>query len=242
MGAQTLIGAATRTVVVADETEFVRNRFRTALVGAGHKVILAGSRPELLDRVRAATSEISLVVLDARLSASDVGGLIRQLYTLLPNKPPIVAFSGTIGNTAAVRALAELDVTAFINEYTGEQNILRALGPFLGGNASTRRSSPRVALGTAVSFRLGQTIVTAVTSNISRGGVAVRSTNPFALGTDVRLRLRLPFSNKEVEAEARVVWSKPGTGMGLQFSRVSPAHQAAIDEFVNGHFFANRKG
>ena len=163
MGAQTAIGAATRTVLVADETAFVRDRFRAALVGAGHRVILASSRTELLACVRKAQSDIDLIVLDVRLSASDATSLIRQVQKLLPRMPPIVAFSGTVGSTTAVRSLAAMNVTAFINEYTGEQNIVRALHPFLGGGESHRRSSPRVALGTAVTFRHRPDDVTAVT-------------------------------------------------------------------------------
>jgi uncharacterized protein (TIGR02266 family) len=242
VGAHTLIGAATRTVVVADETAFVRERFRSALENAGHRVFLAADRSELITRLRDAKHRIDLVVVDVRISASSASSLVRQLQKLLPKETVIVAFSGTVGSADAVHALADLNVTAFINEYTAEQNIVRALNPFLGGRLESRRASPRVALGTAVTFRLGQTITTAVTLNISRGGVAIRSTSPLPCGTEVRLRLRLPSSAREVEADARVVWSEQRLGMGLQFCRVNPEHQAIIDEFVNGHFFANRKG
>ena len=38
VGVQTVVGTATRTVVVADETAFVRDRFRSALASAGHRV------------------------------------------------------------------------------------------------------------------------------------------------------------------------------------------------------------
>jgi uncharacterized protein (TIGR02266 family) len=229
-------------VVVADETEFVRERFRAALQSAGHRVFLASNRVELIDLVRGAERRIDLVVLDVRLSASTATGLVRQIQQLLPPEAVIVAFSGTVGSTDTVRGLADLNVTAFINEYTAEQNIVRALHPFLGGEVAYRRSSPRVPLGAAVTFRLGQMITTAVTLNISRGGVAIRSTNPLPCGAEVRLRLRLPASAGEVEADARVVWGDPRLGMGLQFSRVSPEHQRLIDNFVNAHFFANRKG
>jgi uncharacterized protein (TIGR02266 family) len=228
--------------VVADETEFVRERFRAALHNAGHRVFLASSRTELIARVKSADRRIDLVVLDVRLSASSASGLVRQLQKLLPPETAIVAFSGTVGDIDAVDALANLNVTAFINEYTAEQNIVRALHPFLGGELSYRRSSPRVPLGTAVTFRVGSTITTAVTLNIGRGGVAIRSTSPLPRGAEVRLRLRLPSTSQEVEADARVVWSSAGQGMGLQFSRVSPEHQAIIDRFVLSNFFANRKG
>lgn len=240
MAAQTLIGAAAKTVIVADETAFVRDRFRAALAGAGHRVLLASTRAELLALVSSAADSIDLVVLDVRLSSSNAVALIRQLQKLLPHRPPIVGLSGTVGHAAAVRALTTLEVTSYINEYTSEQNIVRALYPFLGGNAAYRRASPRVPLSAAISFRHGHAIATAVTLNIGRGGLAIRSTNPLPRGTEVRIRLRLPGTG-EVEANARVVWSDTNVGMGLQFSEVTPAHQATIDEFVDTHFFADRK-
>ena len=228
--------------MVADETAFVRDRFRSALTSAGHRVLLAGSRADLLTLARQAGDTIDLIVLDVRLSGSDATSLVRKLRKLLPHSPGIIAFSGTVGNTAAVRRLAALDVTAFINEYTSERNILHALHPLLAGDEAHRRASPRVALGAAVTFRHGHTIVTAVTLNISRGGVAIRSTTPLPIGTNVRLRLRLPSPAKDIDADARVVWSNPQSGMGLQFDRICGDHMDAIDEFVNSHFFSNRKG
>ncbi len=240
VAAQTLIGAAAKTVIVADETAFVRDRFRAALAGAGHRVLLASTRVELLACAASAGADVDLVVLDVRLSSSNAASLIRQLQKLLPHKPPIVGLSGTVGHAAAVRELTNLEVTSYINEYSGEQNIVRALYPFLGGNAAYRRTSPRVPLSAAISFRHGHTIATAVTLNIGRGGLAIRSTNPLPRGTQVRVRLRLPGAG-EVEADARVVWSDTNVGMGLQFSGVTAAHQAVIDEFVDTHFFADRK-
>ena len=42
-----------KTVVVADDTAFVRDRFRAALENAGHKAIVVKSAAELLARIRA---------------------------------------------------------------------------------------------------------------------------------------------------------------------------------------------
>jgi hypothetical protein len=55
------------------------------------------------------------------------------------------------------------------------------------------------------------------------------------------VRFRLPGSKVDVEADSRVAWSDRRVGMGLQFEKVDPADQAAIDEFVDQHFFTNRK-
>ena len=43
----------TKTVVIADDTAFVRDRFRTAVENAGHKAVAVKSAAELLARVRA---------------------------------------------------------------------------------------------------------------------------------------------------------------------------------------------
>lgn len=240
--AQTAIGAAARTVLVADETAFVRDRFRSALSGAGHRVLVAGSRAELLSCLESAGTTIDLLVLDVHLSSSGAASLVKQIRRALPHQPPIIAFSGTVGSQAVVQELAALDVTTFLNEYTSENNIVRALQSFLGGNAAYRRGSPRVATSVPVSYRHGHSIGTAVTLNVGRGGAAIRSTNPLPTGTSVRVRLRLPAPCGEIDAEARVVWSDPRTGMGLQFTRVTAAQQAALDAFVDGHFFSNRRG
>ena len=56
-----------KTVVVADDTAFVRDRFRAALEHAGHKAITVKSAAELLARIQADLATIDLIVLDLRL-------------------------------------------------------------------------------------------------------------------------------------------------------------------------------
>src|SRR5580765_2128657 len=56
-----------KTVLVADDTAFVRDRFRAALENAGHKAIVVKSAAELLARIKTDLTSIDLVVLDLRL-------------------------------------------------------------------------------------------------------------------------------------------------------------------------------
>jgi hypothetical protein len=44
-----------------------------------------------------------------------------------------------------------------------------------------------------------------------------------------------------VDAESRVAWSDRRVGMGFQFEKVAPEDQKAIDDFVDAHFFSNRR-
>ena len=57
----------------------------------------------------------------------------------------------------------------------------------------------------------------------------------------MRLRFRMPGSKRDIDADAIVFWSDRRLGMGLQFEKVEPPDQGAIDEFVDAHFFSNRK-
>jgi uncharacterized protein (TIGR02266 family) len=233
--------SATKTVVIADDTAFVRDRFRAALEDAGHRAITVKSAVELLARIRADLDSLDLVVLDLRLPNTAGIDLVRAVRKLDEGRLPIVVFSGTIANAEEVRELASLGVAGYVNEYSAAQHILPSLAPHLFPDSFNRRSSPRVALGIPVAYRFGNTIAAALTLNISRGGVAIRTTSPLDAGSRLRVRLRLPGGKRDMDVEARVAWSDRRVGMGLQFERVDAGDQQAIDQFVDTHFFSNRK-
>jgi uncharacterized protein (TIGR02266 family) len=233
--------SSAKTVVIADDTGFVRDRFKTALEQAGHRAITVRSAVELLARVRADLDRIDLVLVDLRLPNAQGVDLVRGLRKIDEGRVPVLVFSGTIATAEEVRQLAGLGVAGYINEYSAVTHILPSLAPHLFPDSFNRRGSPRVVLGIPVAYRFGNTIATALTLNLSRGGIAVRTTSPLEIGGRARLRFRLPGGKRELEVEARVAWSDRRTGMGLQFERVEAADQSAIDEFVDAHFFNNRR-
>ena len=233
--------AVTKTIIVADDTAFVRDRFATALVGAGHTPLSVKSAAELLARVRGDLDRIDLIVLDLRLPHSGGVDIVRAIRKLDGGRVPILVFSGTIAAADEVRELASLGVSGYINEYSAVQHILPSLAPHLYPDNFNRRGSPRVILGIPISYRFGNTIAAALTLTLSKGGVAVRTMSPHESGSKLKARFRLPGSKRDVEAESRVAWSDRRVGMGLQFEKVDPADQAKVDEFVDQHFFSNRK-
>lgn len=232
---------ATKTVVVADDTAFVRDRFKAALEQAGHRVVTIRSAAELLARIKADRASIDLLVLDIRLSNSNGTGLVAAIRKLDDGRLPILVFSGTIGSAEEVRALAHLGVVGYINEYSAAQNILPSIAPHLFPDSFNRRSSPRVVLGIPVQYRVGNTIAAAITLNLSHGGVGIRTTSPLDAGVRLRVRFKLPGSSHDIDAEGRVAWSHPRVGMGIQFETMDAASQTQIDNFVDAHFFSNRK-
>ena len=229
-------------MIVADDTAFVRDRFSQALAGAGHSPVTVKTAAELLARLREDLGEIDLVVMDLRLPNSGGVEMVRALRRIdEARRVPLLVFSGTIASADEVRDLASLGVAGYVNEYSATQHILPALAPHLFPDSFNRRSSPRVLLGIPISYRFGNTIAAALTLNISKGGLAIRTMSPLSQGSKVKARFRLPGGKNEIEAESRVAWSDRRIGMGVQFEKVDAAGQAAIDQFVDQHFFSNRK-
>jgi uncharacterized protein (TIGR02266 family) len=230
-----------KTVIVADDTAFVRDRFANALLGAGHTAHTVKSAAELLARVRAELERLDLIVLDLRLPHAGGVELVRAIRKIDQGQVPILVFSGTIATADEVRELASLGVAGYVNEYSAVQHILPSLAPHLFPDNFNRRGSPRVVLGIPVAYRFGNTIAAALTLNLSKGGLAIRTMSPLQADVKLKVRFRLPGSKRDVESECRVAWSDRRVGMGLQFERVESPDQAAIDEFVDQHFFSNRK-
>jgi CheY-like chemotaxis protein len=70
---------AAKTVLVADDTAFVRDRFKSALEGAGHRAVTVKSAAELLARVRADLAQLDLLVIDLRLPHASGVALRRSI-------------------------------------------------------------------------------------------------------------------------------------------------------------------
>jgi uncharacterized protein (TIGR02266 family) len=231
--------APARTVIVADDTAFVRERFQQALERGGHRAVTAATPGELLAKLQE-SSGVDLILLDLRLPQGRGLRLLRTIQQVEP-EAPVLVFSGTVGSADEARALSDLGVAGFVNEYAGAQHILPALAPHLHPERHCRRRSPRVALDAPVTYRFDRTIATAVTLNVSEGGLAIRTTNPLPAGTRILVRFRLPRAPRLIETMAIVAWTERRIGMGVDFTSLSDLDRASVRDFVQGRCFGNRK-
>ena len=230
----TTSAASSRTVLVASAATGIRGRFVEALRQAGHRPIEAARTSDLLGSVDAERPGVDLLLLDLALAAGDGVSLVRRVRHHAGNLP-IIVLSGSIASADNVRGLAALGVTAYVNEHLDTRQILPSLAPHLFPDSFNRRSSPRVVLGIPVSYRFDNTIAGALTLNIGQGGLAIRTMSPLVVSTAVRARFRLPGSDREIDADSRVVWSDRRMGMGLQFEQVEAGDQTAVDDYVDRH-------
>ena len=221
---------SSKTILIAHRAAPVRDRFAVALADARHEFVMADSEASARAAVNGA-APLSLALVDLSLSPRPID-LVRDIRGTAPAGRPVVVFAGSVGSAADIPPLAQLDV-AFINEHAGTPLIVPALAPLLFPDSFNRRTSPRRAIGVPVTYRSADTLAGAVTLDVGKGGLGIRTINPLAKGTPVQLRFRLPGAAAEIDASGHVAWSDRKIGMGVQFENVSAAHQRAIDAFVD---------
>lgn len=95
-----------------------------------------------------------------------------------------------------------------------------------------RRRNPRYPLTAAaeiVDTKSG-TKMTAHTSDFSRGGCYIDMFSP--LPADTVVKLRLTKWQQTLEAQAKVVYSSVGVGMGLMFGALDAAQRAIVESWL----------
>ena len=120
-----------KTVLVAADTPFVRDRFKAALDAAGHRAVVAKSVAQLLAQVHADLAELDLIVVDLRMPHASGVELVRRIRKLDDGHLPILVFSGSVTSADEVLDLAALGVGGYLNEYSAVEHILPSIAPHL---------------------------------------------------------------------------------------------------------------
>lgn len=221
-----------KTILIAHRSSEIRDRIAAALADARHDYVTADTAEAAFSAVADPSHPVSLALLDLGLG-HDPRQLVSELRRHAARTMPVVVFAGTVRSGADVPVLLATGVAGYLNEHATTAQILPALAPHLFPDSFDRRGSTRVTLGIPVSYRAGQTIAGALTANIGKGGIGIRTMSPLASGTAVQLKFKLPTGTSELEAAGRVAWSNRQVGMGIQFERMDHAAQSAIDKFVD---------
>lgn len=224
---------AQKTVLIFHGSSDVQDRFCDALEEAGHKAVCVNTRSALLECIQKKIGTIDLLLLNLSLIKSPSETIHQSIKRIGADRLSILVFSGSLSNAHEIQELADFGITNFINEHSSIQQILPSLTPHLFPNSFDRRTSTRVVLNIPVTYKSENTIATAVTLNISKGGLGIRTISPLTIGSKVKVRFRLTGYTSEIEATSRTAWSDKQVGMGLQFEQVDSINQSVIDEFID---------
>ena len=118
------------------------------------------------------------------------------------------------------------------NEPTPAVEEGKPANPSVALAGADRRTHPRyefIALGEVVAAESGARIETRV-RDLSQQGCYVDTSDALPLGTDTGVRITK--GAQLFEARARVVYSRPGKGMGLVFTTVAPAQRQTLETWI----------
>ncbi len=104
------------------------------------------------------------------------------------------------------------------------------------------RSEPRAQKTLSLAFKERNTFVKAYSSNVSSGGLFVRTRNPLPKGERFLLKLQLPEVPDSLKIQCEVAWTRGGgeeksgetAGMGLKFLEMSPEERRVLKTYVEG--------
>ncbi len=102
-----------------------------------------------------------------------------------------------------------------------------------------QRQDPRAVVDLEVRYRSAQEFKAAYSTNISGGGLFIRTQQPLPLNQPLRIRFSLPGLSRYLVIHAVVVWTNPHpsrssypSGMGVKFVDLDPAVKEIISRYV----------
>ncbi len=109
--------------------------------------------------------------------------------------------------------------------------------------SSERRTDERLPMRARMDYRdtTGGNFLYEYTSNISKGGIFIETTEPLPVGTDVEMRFQPPGMDEVLEITGTVVWvnpyrkdsgENPNPGMGIQFGALSDEAKDLVANLV----------
>lgn len=104
------------------------------------------------------------------------------------------------------------------------------------------RREPRTQRTLNLSFKERTTFIKAYSSNVSSGGLFVRTRKPLPKGTRFLLKLQLPEISEPLQIQSEVAWTRTGEegaagappGMGLKFLEMPPKERNVLNAYLEG--------
>lgn len=104
----------------------------------------------------------------------------------------------------------------------------------------TSRQDPRVPKVLSLTYKDRDSFISAYTSNISKGGVFIKTDNPLAAEEQFVLKLQLPEIPEPLKIKCQVAWRRKDSqelerkpnGMGVKFEEMSTNDKNTLDRYI----------
>jgi uncharacterized protein (TIGR02266 family) len=238
-----MAGQQPRVILCGDNEHFL-GPLADLVRDAGWESILVTKKVDALSALRGARADNTVLVIDPHHADVDALGLLKTLPPKgAPTRPHVVALRGPQEDAAHVANLKRHGVEWFFETRTSRTEIHFAINSFFHPTqvASNRRQHPRAPAEIAVQFWSGdEKPRDAVLKDISEGGAFIVTEANCRLGTEVKIKVKLPEISETVEASGEVVYKAPRMdrksamlpGLGLKFRELPPDVHDRIRAYV----------
>jgi len=149
-----------------------------------------------------------------------------------PSNRSSIAFAIVNGTTSAHQAFA-LGATFVMQKPLSALNAMRCLSAGLGLMARERRRYFRYPVELEVILQIKHdSPIHARTTNVSEGGLAIRSSSALDRGDLAKLALTLPDNRGIVESKAELVWVDASGRAGLRFLELNKQSRHLLDQWL----------
>lgn len=153
-----------------------------------------------------------------------------------PNKDALVIAVAT--ELSVKQGLSDLGIASVVERPLAPSNVRALLLAAYGRMLRARQAYFRLAVELPVWIRrLSGSVVRCTTLNLSRNGMAVRTSAIFQAGESLNLMFAIPNTGFSVSAEGKVIWDDKHGKAGINFECADPSTQTRFYEWLHDQFF-----
>ena len=185
-------------------------------------------------RQRMKKAKYDAIIVDCELDgAADLfRGL--QAESSLKSSVPLAISGASLG----IPELSELGARFVLQRPVSLEQAVRTLSAARNLMLRGRLRYFRYEVQIPVSLTFGDKRDTVEITNISQGGIAVRSGGSLELHEPVRLRFDFPEQDSSFEARGEVAWADESNQAGIRFTEVTETHQRTLEQWLAAKYFA----
>ncbi len=229
-------------ILVADDTLHMRIMLQDVLTEAGYEVVTAADGEEAWKLIESEGDSIDLLILDLlmpRMTGFEILERVRESKDLPPKRSLVI--TGIFKSNKEVQRLKDLGANGYITKGALVDEILFRVNQTFHLGLQNTRKYPRLVLSVPVDYRVEDNAYSNYSSNISAGGVFIRTIEPALPDEKVRLKFRIPELNLDLKLSGRVVWNNEYEtgrkksslpGMGIEFIDLPEEARKTMKSFV----------
>lgn len=234
-----------RAVLILGDTDFYDVLLSELVKEVKVPVVLATSAAQALEHVVGQRGEFALVIvnlLDSRLGGNE---LLERLADPSVFVGAPVWVIEPLFEKRSDGELQSLGVSGFLDKSILPGELGDLVNRLLRGNETPpHRRHARVSVHFPVEYRADDRVQTAYARTIGLGGCFLETPEPNPLGSELKLRFRLPALEIMLELSARVVYVRPkreetqasrGPGMGLKFADIGDIARDTLRTYIEEH-------